>query len=68
MSVFVYPYYRYFAVSVVAVPNRLVAVVEFACEVISAFIRYTLELRNIDVVPCLRGYPRVVPVHWLVYV
>ena len=68
MSVFVYPCYRYFVVGVIAVPNRLVVAVEFACEIISAFMCYVLELRDIDVVPCLRGYLRVVPVHWLVYV
>ena len=68
MPVFVYPCHRYFAVGVVAVSNGLVVVVEFACEVISAFMCYALEPRNVDVVPCLRGYPRVVPVHRLVCV
>ena len=65
---FVYPCYGYFAVGVIAVPNGLVVAVEFACEVISALMYYALEPRNVDVVPCLRGYLRVVPVHWLVYV
>ena len=68
MPVFVYPCHGYFAVGVVAVSNRLVVVVEFTCEVISALICYILEPRNVDVVPCLRGYLRVIPVHWLVCV
>ena len=68
MPVFVYLCYGYFVVDVIAVSNELVVVVEFTCEVISALIYYTLELRNVDVVPCLRGYLRVVLVHWLVYV
>ena len=60
---FVYPCHGYFAVSVVAVSNGLVVVVEFACEVISALMYDALEPRDVDVVPCLRGYLRVVPVH-----
>ena len=53
MPVFVYLRYRYLAVGVIAVPNRLVVVVEFAFKMISVFVGYILELGDVDVVPYL---------------